>query len=285
MAVRPNRPIEFSNRSSRRALGSIPTVSQTFCAVQRDKATHSAAHGQLGWSCYSQPVIMRSANLGPSMMLRTMIALGVLLVGTAAAQKNDFLIVPGQRVGPITAATTRADLDTLFGKENVRDGSFDSSEVPEAATVVLGNDTSAALAVTWDKERASNIHICFGTQSGPCRWRTASGIRIGLPLMELQKLNGKPFQLSGFGFEGEGSVISWREGLLEEDPNACGHLLVRLAPAAQVQGTPLSKQDSNLLKQVRGDKPYSSTTFAMVELHLSVTAVELQFVGQGCQPK
>jgi len=36
------------------------------------------------------------------MMLRTMIALSVLLVGTAAAQKNDFLIVPGQRVGPIT---------------------------------------------------------------------------------------------------------------------------------------------------------------------------------------
>jgi hypothetical protein len=214
-----------------------------------------------------------------------MIAVVLLLAGSAAAQKNDWLIVPGQRVGPITSATTRADLDNLFGKDNVRDGSPGANEVPEAATVVFGSDSSAALAVTWERERPSTVHICFGTLTGPCRWRTASGIRIGLPLVELQKLNGKPFQLSGFGFEGEGSVISWREGLLEEDPNACGHLLVRLAPAAQVQGTPLSKQDSNLLKQVRGDKPYSSTTFAMVELHLSVTALELQFVGQGCQPK
>ena len=88
---------------------------------------------------------MKSANLGISMRLGTAIAVGALLMGSAAAQKNDFLIVPGQRVGPITAATTRADLDTLFGKENVQDGNFDSSDVPEAATVVFGNDASAGV--------------------------------------------------------------------------------------------------------------------------------------------
>ena len=152
------------------------------------------------------------------MMLRTIIALSVVLAGSLAARKNDWLIVPGQRVGPITASTSRADLDTLFGKDNVRDGSPDGSEAPDAATVVFGNDTSAALAVTWDKERPSTIHICFGTQTGPCKWRTASGIRIGLPLSELQKLNGKSFQLAGYGFDGQGTVTSWRHGLLEEDP-------------------------------------------------------------------
>ena len=133
-------------------------------------------------------------------------------MGSAAAQKNDWLIVPGQRVGPITAATTRADLDTMFGKDNVGDSSLDISEGPEAATVVFGHDTSAALAITWDKERASTIHICFGTETGPCRWRTASGIRLGLPLMELQKINGKSFQLAGYGFDGQGAVTSWRHG-------------------------------------------------------------------------
>src|ERR1017187_10415171 len=175
MAVRPNRPIEFSNRSSQRALGSIPTISQTFCAAERDKATQSSSHSQFRGPCYSQPVIMRPANLGSSMMLRTVIALGALLVGSAAAQKNDWLIVSGQRVGPITASTTRAALNSLFGKENVEDRSLDVNEGPEAATVVFGNDTSGALAITWDKEHPSTIHICFGTQTGPCRWRTASG--------------------------------------------------------------------------------------------------------------
>src|SRR5450631_3883453 len=142
--------------------------------------------------------------------LRMAIMLGAVLVGPAAAQKIDWLIVPGQRVGPITAATTRADLDTLFGKDNVRDGGFDSGEIPEAATVVFGNDPSAALAIAWDRERPATIHICFGTQTGPCKWRTATGIRIGLPLLELQKINGKSFQLTGYGSDGPGTVTSWR---------------------------------------------------------------------------
>ena len=219
------------------------------------------------------------------MMLRTVIALSALLVGSAAAQKNDWLIVPGQRVGPITASTTRADLDTLFGKDNVRDGSLDSNEVPEAATVVFGNDTSAALAITWDREQASAIRICFGTQTGPCRWRTASGIRVGLPLMELQKLNEKSFQLMGFGFEGQGAVTSWRHGLLEEDPAACGHLIVRLSPAAEVEGRSMSKQESSSLKQMQGDKPYSSSTLSLLDLNPVVSALELQFTGSGCASK
>jgi hypothetical protein len=215
-------------------------------------------------------------------MLRMSITWAVLLVGSATAQKIDWLIVPGQRVGPITAATTHADLDTLFGKENVRDGGFENSDLPEAATVVLGNDTSAALAITWDKEHASNIHICFGTQTGPCRWRTASGIRIGLPLAELQKLNEKSFQVAGFGSEGEGTVVSWRHGMLEEDPSACGHLVVRLTPAFELDGRPLTKEESNLLKQLQGDKPLSSNYLPVLELNPIVSGLELQFTGTGC---
>jgi len=207
---------------------------------------------------------------------------GALLAGTAAAQKIDWLVVPGLRVGPITATTTRADLDTLFGKENVSDGSFGNGDVPEAATVVFGNDPSAALAVTWDREHASTVHICFGTETGPCRWRTASGIRIGLPLAELHKLNGISFQLPGYGFNGQGAVTSWRNGTLEEDPTACGHLLVRLTPAAELEGRPMSKQESGVLKQLQGDKPYSSASSAVQDLNPMVSALELQFIGPGC---
>ena len=219
------------------------------------------------------------------MKMATIIAVGALLIGSASAQKNDWLIVPGQRVGPITASTSRADLDTLFGKGNVRDSSLDGSEVPEAATVVFGNDTSAALAVTWDKERPSAIHICFGTQTGPCKWRTASGVRIGLPLSELQKLNGKSFQLAGFASDGQGAVTSWRHGSLEEDPAGCGHLVVRLAPEAELEGRPPTRQESSLLKSLQGEKPYSSGSLAILDLNPMVSALELQFTGPGCGPK
>ena len=210
------------------------------------------------------------------------IALAVLLVASvASAQKIDWLIVPGQRVGPITASTTRADLDAMFGKENVQERNLEISEGPESATVVFGQDPSAALAITWDRERPSTIHICFGTQTGPCRWRTAGGIRIGLPIRELEKLNEKAFQLTGFGGEPQGTVTSWRKGQLEEDPAACGHLIVRLTPTAELTGT-LSKSEASLLKQLQGEKPYSSNYLPMLELNPVVSALEMQFVGPGC---
>jgi len=204
-----------------------------------------------------------------------------LLPVAAAAQKNDWLIVPGQRVGPITASTTRAELNALFGADNVHDGRFEGGDVPEAATVVYESDRSASLAVTWDRERPASIHICFATETGPCRWRTASGIRIGLPIRELEKINGKTFQVSGFNQE-RGQVVSWRKGALEEDPNACGHLVVRLNPAAQAAGQDLSKGESDLLKQLQGDKPYASSYLPLVELNTIVSGLELQFTGSSC---
>jgi hypothetical protein len=205
----------------------------------------------------------------------------LFLANFATAQKIDWLIVPGQRVGPITASTTRSELDAMFGKENVQERNLDISEGPESATVVFGNDVSAALAITWDRERPSTIHICFGTQTGPCRWRTAGGIRIGLPIRELEKLNEKSFQLTGFGGEPQGTVTSWRKGQLEEDPAACGHLVVRLTPAAELVGS-LSKNQASLVKQLQGEKPYSSNYLPMLELDPLVSALEMQFTGPGC---
>ena len=204
-----------------------------------------------------------------------------VLAAPAVTQKNDWLIVPGQRVGPITATTTRAELDSLFGKQNVQERNLEGSGGPEAATVVYPGDQSAALAITWDRERPAAIRICAGNQTGPCKWRTASGIRIGLPTRELDKLNGKSFQVSGFN-QDDGKVVSWRHGALEEDPAACGHLVVGLAPAAMVDGRSMSKGESALWKDLQGDKPYSSGYLPLLELNTTVSALTLEFTGSGC---
>ena len=215
--------------------------------------------------------------------LKCLMAVALLAV-PAAAQKNDWLIVPGQRVGPITAATTRADLDSIFGKENVQERNLDGNTGPEAATVVFAADTSAALAITWDRERPAAIHICFGTQTGPCRWRTATGIRIGTSIRELNALNGKAFQAGGFAQE-QGKVTSWRNGALEEDPASCGHLVVGLAPAALLEGRSMSKNETSEWKQLLGDKTYSSSGVSLLYLNTAVSALTLEFAGMGCGAK
>lgn len=211
-----------------------------------------------------------------------LLGLLLLLVSTARAQKNDWLIVPGSRVGPITATTTRSDLDSLFGRENVRDHDIDLAEGPLPAAVVFEDDPAASLGITWEKEHPSQIYICFKAGEGPCKWRTASGIRLGLPLRELERLNGRSFQLAGFGFDGQGMVTSWRHGHLEEDPAACGHLGVRLA---DLDDRPKSKQEAKLWKQASGDKPYASDSLVIDELQLAVGQLIMSFTGPGCAAK
>ncbi len=43
------------------------------------------------------------------------------MYGLPAAPENDWVIVPGKRVGPITAKTIHADLVRVFGAKNVVD--------------------------------------------------------------------------------------------------------------------------------------------------------------------
>jgi hypothetical protein len=47
-------------------------------------------------------------------------------------------------------------------------------------------------------------------------WITASGIKIGMTVDELEKLNGKPFMLWGFGWDYGGGISNWNKGKLDE---------------------------------------------------------------------
>ena len=47
----------------------------------------------------------------------------------------------------------------------MRDGSYEGGDAPEAATVIMGSDSSASLAVTWSNERVSAVYVC--SSDGP----------------------------------------------------------------------------------------------------------------------
>jgi hypothetical protein len=46
-------------------------------------------------------------------------------------------------------------------------------------------------------------------------WRRGDGIRIGLSSRELQTMNGRPFEFSGFDWDYGGAVTDWRGGALD----------------------------------------------------------------------
>jgi hypothetical protein len=146
---------------------------------------------------------------------------------------HDWVVVPGIRIGPLTALSGRSDLDKIFDTSQVLDQSINTGDGNlRAGTIVRGGDPSEALGILWTDEQRSRpwqVLLCYGRTEGPCRWHVSnSGIGINTSLDELEKLNGRPFVLLGFERDFAGTVLSWQGGKLERELEGTGRLVLRL---------------------------------------------------------
>lgn len=56
----------------------------------------------------------------------------------------------------------------------------------------------------------------FAPQLPSGKWKSRTGVFIGMTIEELEKLNGRPFVFSGFGWDYGGGVIRWENGTLQD---------------------------------------------------------------------
>ncbi|MBD1913539.1 MULTISPECIES: hypothetical protein [unclassified Leptolyngbya] len=137
------------------------------------------------------------------------------------------VIIPGERVGDITATTSRAELAELFGEAALTDEDVNVGEgfVEPGTRVDLGNGRS--LSIIWsDTTRTQPVQVRnFG--SG---WHVPEGIRIGTSFPELHQILG-PFELSGFGWD-YGGTLSLKGTKLANYEDL---LVVRVQPEAELQ--------------------------------------------------
>jgi len=204
-------------------------------------------------------------------------ALFVLFSASAMGQQNDWLIVPGRRLGPLNANTTRADLDRIFGKSDVQDQSLDGGEGPEPATVVFPKTPDAALAIFWQDNRMDRVMICYQHEAGPCKWHTQNRVSLGTNLQQLETLNGRAFQIENWGYDLGGNISSWRRGKLEAIFGS------RLVLSVYFQKTPqdFTSRQRTLLNEIdRHKRKPLSTDAAVRELDPTVTRMELIFTGK-----
>jgi hypothetical protein len=212
--------------------------------------------------------------------LPILVALAVAPLSFAA---NDWLIVPGTRVGPITANAVPADLRRLFPEASIKDDEIELDEgMLQPATLVYNDNASERLAVSWTSKgpdaHPKQIFVCWGRRRGPCRWQASGGIRVGTRLKDLEVMNGKPFMVSGFGWNYGGNVLSWDAGAL--DKLDCGGRVVltldgeRTGPGRYTVG--LTSEESH---SITGDKPVASGTPAMQKVNPAVVAILYQFPG------
>jgi len=116
--------------------------------------------------------------------------------------------------------TSHAKLAAEFGARNVVFKEVDGQEgTKDKATVLFDDDPTRRAVVYWrnlnTKTNPSRIDV-----NAPSTWSGPGGIRNGLPIKEVEKLNGGAFKLNGFGWEGSGFVSSFK-GALAAPPGGC----------------------------------------------------------------
>lgn len=204
--------------------------------------------------------------------MRLFIAAAALAMMLACTQrKDDWSIVPGVSVGPVTASSSAQDLRRAFGESAVGDKDIDVGEgQTEPGTVIYEATPGQRLAVLWKdpatRKKPSRVIVCYQLEKGDCKW-LAPGIGINTSLQELEKANRKPFKLAGFGWDYSGTVSSWEGGELAATSKG---LIVRLMP--DEAGT-----NSEEYRTVLGEEAFLSSLPAMQKLNPKVYALEMVF--------
>ncbi len=123
--------------------------------------------------------------------------------------------------GPFARDAGHADLVKAFGNNNVVDQDIDGAEGQKIkASVLHPNDPKARLEFIWNDEKARRAPMIRAKDQSA--WTAANGLRIGLALADVEKMNGKPFKLSGFDWDYGGKVTDWQGGALgKPQPGGC----------------------------------------------------------------
>jgi hypothetical protein len=132
--------------------------------------------------------------------------------------------------GPLGKNASHDGLAKAFGARNVV-----AQGVPPAggSTVIFPNDPKRRLEINWrdasGRRRPATIVV-----EGASTWR-ARGFRIGDPLANVEKVNGRPFRLAGFSGENGGAARDWQGGKLDKLSGGC-QLGMRFGPGPNAGG-------------------------------------------------
>lgn len=169
--------------------------------------------------------------------------------------------------GPLTAESSEAELRRHYGGsvERTRIQLGEGETTPGA--VLYPGDSLRRAEIVWHdtvkRSRPARL-ILRGSQS---RWQAGPGISLGTSLQELERLNGRPFTLAGFGWDYGGVIVDWGGGAL--DSSLAGIKLYLDPGPAQYESAPYS--------QVLGDRDYSSSLPAMQQLNPRVAQIFVDF--------
>jgi hypothetical protein len=156
--------------------------------------------------------------------------------------------------GAFSKDSSHLRLAMTFDTKNVTFSDVESnggSKVP--ASVLFPTDPKRRLEVWWSNPAARSQTYLI-VINGKSTWTAPGGMKLGLTLAQLEKLNHKPFKLKGFDKDGTAAVSDWDGGLLATLAGGCKSGL-------SLQVDPKAAPDS--VSALAADKEYSSSDPAM----------------------
>ena len=131
----------------------------------------------------------------------------------AACSSNSEISVPSENLNEVLACGDAKGLIAKYGEKSVI---LDT-------TIISGDDTLKGAIIFPGTSKQANVFFHEGKisdvsiQGENSAWKTNSGLYLGLSLQDVEKINGKNFTISGFGWAHGGSVVSWEGGKLAGD--------------------------------------------------------------------
>jgi len=161
--------------------------------------------------------------------------------------------------GVFARDSSHAKLASAFQSRNVAFTQVDASSGGKAmASVLYAKDPKRRLEVWWSKPASrSDTHLIV--INGQSDWIAPGELHLGLTLAELEKLNGKPFKLSGFDKDRVATLSDWNGGLLATLTGGCKvGISLRADPkvgASTLSGLPADRGFTSSDTALRGANP------------------------------
>lgn len=155
-----------------------------------------------------------------AMLLCLLPALCACQAGKSPTVADSSLVLPGT----FSQRTTVAELETRFGKSNVKIVEEPGEGGVRRSVVLFPDDPSRRAYVDFhDAEKLSDVARISVTDAGS-RWRGKQGVHVGMSFAELRRRNGKPFYFSGFDNQHRGLVHDQWSPSLDDDDSRLGAL-------------------------------------------------------------
>jgi hypothetical protein len=245
-------------------------LSSPLAAQQRAPDTSLNAEDQLAPSQMNQPMpgAVPAPSGGPSHApaKHTATAPSPTPSPAAAAVRSNAAIAASRTVacsGPFSKDSSNLKLAMVFDSRNVSFEDVDFAGTKVGASILFSKDPKHRLEIWWQNpaSRSGTYLILINKQS---TWSAPGGLKLGLTLAELEKLNRKPFKLKGFDKDNTASVSDWDGGVLSKIPGDC---------KSGVSLQPDAKTAPDAVAAFSADKEYSSSDAQLREVKPRVSEI------------